>query len=79
MKGGEEYLAMYPFMERWMNRCIACQRLGYKPEMPDLVRSWPSAHADYIRSYFSPLEVDADGFCEQCHNAKNYGKTEDDL
>src|SRR6185295_17562772 len=27
MRGGEEYLAMYPKLNRWMNRCVACQRL----------------------------------------------------
>ena len=49
-----------------MNRCIACHRVSYKPEMPEQIYGWPSAHAANIRSFFPPLEVGEDGLCEQC-------------
>jgi hypothetical protein len=36
-EAGKKYLAVFPKMERWINRCVACQRVGYKPEMPDQI------------------------------------------
>ena len=73
MRGGEEYLAMYPKLNRWMNRCAGCQRLGYKPELPYQIYPWPSAVPANLRRFFSPLEVDEDGLCEQCRAAKSAG------
>ena len=70
MRGGEKYLKMYPELDRWMNRCIACQRIGYKPEMPKQISRPGSAAARNIRKYFSPLEIDGDGLCEQCRDAQ---------
>ena len=72
MKGGDQYLAMYPKLHRWMNRCVACQRLGYKPELPDQIYRWPSAHASNLRRYFPALEVDAESLCEQCRVAQSH-------
>jgi hypothetical protein len=70
MRGGEEYLAQYPKLLRWMNRCVACQRVGYKPDMPDQIYRHFSVSAANIRQYFAPLDVDSDGLCEQCRAAK---------
>jgi hypothetical protein len=70
MNKGESYLARFPKLDRWMSRCIACGRQGYKPELPDQIYRWPSAHAAHLRAYFEPMEVDGEGLCEQCQTAK---------
>ncbi len=61
---------MYPKLHRWMNQCVACQRLGHKPELPDQIYPWPTAASSNLRKYFSELEVDNDGICEQCRAAQ---------
>ncbi len=66
--GGNEYLTMYPKLRRWMNQCVACQRQGYKPEMPDDI--YPGVAARNLRRFFEPLELDDNGFCEQCREAE---------
>jgi hypothetical protein len=63
-RDGNEYLTMYPKLRRWINQCVACQREGYKPEMPDDI--YPGIAARNLRRYFDPMEVDKDGLCEQC-------------
>ena len=70
MKGneGEEYLQMYRKQaERWMNQCVACQRKGHKPDMPDSI--YPGVLASNLRRYFEPLELDEAGLCEQCRES----------
>jgi hypothetical protein len=65
---GEEYLQMYPERTgRWMNQCVACQRKGYKPDMPDDI--YPGYLARNLRKYFEPLDVDESGMCEPCRDA----------
>lgn len=54
------YLQDYPRLRKWINQCVACQRLGYKPEMSN------HRAADNIRKYFSELGLDAAGMCNQC-------------
>ena len=27
------YLQMYPHLRKWINQCVACQQLGYNPQM----------------------------------------------
>jgi hypothetical protein len=70
MKGneGEEYLQMYPTRTaRWLNQCVACQRKGYKPDMPNEI--YPGgALASNLRRYFEPLELDEAGLCDQCRD-----------
>lgn len=61
MKGGEDYLRMYPKLNKWMNRCGACNRVGYKPALPDEVTG-----SSNLRKMFPPLELDTRGLCEQC-------------
>lgn len=35
MSEGELYLKMYPHLRRkWINQCVACQMMRYKPELP---------------------------------------------
>ena len=57
---------MYPSFRRWINQCVACQRQGYDPKMPDEARG-----ARNIRRYFPPLAVNSQRLCEQCVNAQD--------
>jgi hypothetical protein len=62
---GLRYLEMYPDRtEPWMNRCRACQRIGYKPELPENIP--PGIVAQNLRMYFRPLALDDRGLCEMC-------------
>jgi len=62
--GGEDYLAMYPDLRRWINTCVCCQFRGYKPEMP--ANDDPMFKGQNLRKYFKPLALNSEGMCEQC-------------
>jgi hypothetical protein len=57
----EAILARFPNLQRWINRCVGCERIGYKPEIPKQVRR-------SVR--LSLLPVNQDGLCRQCEHAK---------
>jgi hypothetical protein len=67
------YLQDYPSLRKWINQCVACQRLGHKPEMPEQIG--PGGAAQNLRRYFPEMGVDAAGLCEQCA-ASMYGKSD---
>jgi hypothetical protein len=67
------YLQDYPRLRRWINQCVGCQRLGYKPEMPEQIG--PGIAAQNLRRLFPELDVNAAGLCEQCA-ASIRGKSE---
>ena len=53
---------MYPDIEkRWVNRCVACGSIGYRPEMPDTARG-----ARQLKRELRPLPLNALGFCDVC-------------
>ncbi len=58
------YLQDYPKLWKWVNRCVICGRLGYKPEM--LTAESRPAGASNIRRYFPLMAVDESGKCDQC-------------
>jgi hypothetical protein len=61
----DDYLAMFPEVEsRWVNRCAACGRRGYKPETPDEAKG-----AYRIKHDLQPLALDHAGLCEVCASA----------
>ena len=67
MRGNKrlKYLNLYPVETgRWMNRCVACRRLGHKPEMPERIP--PGFVAEKLRSLFQPLPLNERGLCEMC-------------
>jgi hypothetical protein len=71
--GGDSYLAHFPKFQRWINLCAACGRKGYKPEMPERIgMNKDGFGADTIRRFFEPLELDAEGRCEQCRFAGEF-------
>jgi hypothetical protein len=66
---GSEYLKRYPDLLRWMNQCIACGSRGYRPDLPENIRPYPSHGARTLRQHYQPLPVDDVGLCEQCRAA----------
>ncbi len=64
---GEQYLSQFPKLRRWINQCVCCGRMGYKPDMPiHISHSRPNVAANTLRQLFTPLAVDEDGRCELC-------------
>ncbi|OUS70282.1 hypothetical protein B1748_29030 [Paenibacillus sp. MY03] len=70
MTKGEEYLKMYPSLMKWINQCIACQSIGYKPDLPHELATYDginmSAAAANLRRFFKPMSVDEIGLCDTC-------------
>jgi len=64
---GSLYLEMYPELRKWINQCVACQREGYKPDMPEDI--YPGVAAQNIRKYFKELELNKTGLCSVCAGA----------
>lgn len=59
-RDGERYVRAYK-LEKWINRCVRCQDVGYKPDMPD------GEHTHYhVRRYFRVLPINELGLCERC-------------
>lgn len=69
---GLNYIKSYPKLKKWINECIVCGSVGYKPELPEKLTSnlgngeFQTFGADNIRSYFQPLAVNELGICEEC-------------
>ena len=51
-RDGNDYLTMYPELRKWINQCVACQREGYEPSMPDDARG-----ARNLKRYFPALSA----------------------
>src|SRR5262249_5921335 len=69
---GEEYLHMYSReAAKWMNTCVACQRKGYRPDLPNAIMhgTIETAIADNLRTHFQPLPLNQDGLCAECEAA----------
>jgi len=65
--GVDDYLTLYPdIAERWLNRCLACGRVGFKPEMPDEARG-----AHFLKREVEPLSLDVRGLCDVCAEANS--------
>jgi hypothetical protein len=71
---GLRYLRTYPRLAAWINRCVACQRLGHKPELPDQLGKGRAAQN--LRQYFPEMAVNERGLCDQCAGSgdRNLGK-----
>ena len=69
---GTAYLDSFPKLKKWINECISCHRQGYKPDMPEHISVVEGSKECYfIKKYFSPLSLDANGYCEVCANLIN--------
>ncbi len=60
----ETYLKSYPKIRKWLNFCIICQDVGYKPELPENIK--PGLLAQNIRKYWRELKINDLGICIQC-------------
>ena len=66
-KNIDQYLGMYPYLQKWVNRCPICGARGRKPEMPESIGSMNAeAAASNLKRMLPVLEVDEDGFCLIC-------------
>ena len=63
----DQYLGMYPHLQKWVNHCPVCGARGRKPEMPDSIGSLNGKiAADNLKRMLPVLELDEDGFCLIC-------------
>lgn len=67
----EIYLKQFLSTSKWLNQCLICHTIGYKPELP--IKIHPAYMAENIRSLFSPLIVNELNIREDC--AKYWNKT----
>lgn len=59
------YVKQYPAKtNKWLNECLACGSIGYKPEMPEKIH--PGLLAENLRSLFTLLAVNEISLCENC-------------
>lgn len=66
-KNIDQYLGMYPYLQKWVNRCPLCGARGRKAEMPDAIGSVNGEiAANNLKRMLPVLEVDEDGFCIPC-------------
>ena len=74
------YLSSYPKLKKWMNTCVCCGAIGYKPEMPAVLTTKyggeevETLSAQNIRRLYSPLKVNEAGLCENCERLLTKGK-----
>ena len=67
LKQINQYLAMYPNLQKWVNLCPICGARGRRPDMPDEIGSMNgkvSAHT--LKRMLPVLEVDQNGICLSC-------------
>ena len=66
-KNIDQYLGMYPGLQKWVNLCPLCGARGRKPEMPDSISSVNGNIAAHtLRRMLPVLEVNEDGFFLVC-------------
>ncbi|NCO64977.1 MAG: hypothetical protein GW809_09090 [Bacteroidetes bacterium] len=65
----DQYANMYPKINKWLNECLICHSIGYKPEMPENI--YPGRLAQNIRKQYPPLSVNEINVCEDCERHMN--------
>jgi hypothetical protein len=65
----ETYLRQLPETRKWLNECVVCRTVGFKPELPEKI--FPGFMAENIRSLFTSLAVNELNICEQCERHWN--------
>ena len=66
-KNIDQYLRMYPYVQKWVSSCPLCGARGRKPETPDSIGSANGEiAAQNLKRMLPVLEVDEDGFCLTC-------------
>jgi hypothetical protein len=59
----EQYIKMYPEARKWLNECVICNSMGFKPEMP--VDIYPGRLAQNIRKLYPELNVNDISICDE--------------
>ena len=66
----DQYLQMYPQLQKWVSICPLCGVRGRKPQMPEYIgldgEFAGEIAAKNLRKMLPELEVDEDGFCGIC-------------
>lgn len=66
-KNIDQYLGMYPHLQKWINLCPLCGAQGRKPDMPDSIGGINGNVAAHTLKRMLPvLEVNEDGYCSVC-------------
>mgnify|MGYP006910092126 CR=1 FL=1 len=60
----ENYSKQYPEIEKWLNECMVCHTIGYKPNLPEQI--YPGILAENIRKSYNVLKLNEIGICEDC-------------
>ncbi|MDE7083177.1 MAG: hypothetical protein K2O89_05690 [Clostridia bacterium] len=69
---GENYIAAFPNLKKWINECVCCHRKGYNPELPEKISIVEGAlDVYYLKKYFQPLHINEQGLCEVCEKILN--------
>ena len=64
IKDKDQYLKDYPHCYKWLNECMICHTIGYKPNMPEKIT--PGAMAENLRKLFNELKVNDIEICPDC-------------
>jgi hypothetical protein len=67
----EESRRQHPRSEKWLQQCIICQTIGYKPDMPKTIGI--GLLAENIRKLYIELELNISYMCNEC--SRNFDKT----
>jgi hypothetical protein len=60
----KRFLQLNPQVRKWLNRCILCGAVGYKPHMPARIGRGMGAYN--VRRRFRQLSVNRQGICSEC-------------
>ena len=60
----EQYRKQYPQCEKWLQQCLICQTVGYKPEMPNQIGY--GMLSQNIQKLYNKLVLNEIGLCETC-------------
>lgn len=58
------YEKQYPGIQKWLNECMVCHTIGYKPNLPEKI--YPGVLAQNIRELYNPLIVNEISICNDC-------------
>ena len=73
-KDNENYAKKFPEMRKWLNECVICQTIGYKPNLPENI--YPRVLAQNIRKIYNVLEVNEINICSDCEKHWNKKQNE---
>ena len=60
----EQYRKQYPQCKKWLQQCVICQTVGYKPDIPEQIGD--GMLSQNIRKLYRKLKLNEIGLCETC-------------